>query len=319
MSQPWMKFYPSDWRSDPALRMCSLAARGLWMEMLCVMHEADPCGSLVINGRALTPRQISALAGCSLPETEAALSELEEAGVFGRESDGTIYSRRMRRDVEKAQRDRDNGKNGGNPLLKPDTPKGVNPPNIRDAKVEDKAQKPEARGQKLEDNSLRSSESSLRSLLVDPVEVGMRKIYDRLEAAVPPRPDKPAAPEPEKPKRRRKSDDQTITAFLDGWAALSAATRLPACLAVTDKREARIAKRGQNLVEAFGFETPEAGFAEMFGKIRGSPFLLGQDGRWRCDIDWVLEEANFVKIMEGKYAPEPKHSAFAVVGGRGHR
>ena len=31
---PWMKFYPSDWRSDAALRTVSSAARGLWMDML---------------------------------------------------------------------------------------------------------------------------------------------------------------------------------------------------------------------------------------------------------------------------------------------
>ena len=51
MSVAWFKFYPSDWRADPALRMCSIAARGLWMEMLCVMHEATPRGSLLINGK----------------------------------------------------------------------------------------------------------------------------------------------------------------------------------------------------------------------------------------------------------------------------
>jgi len=47
---PWMKFYPADWRSDPMLRLCSLAARGLWAEMICLMHEAEPYGSLLVNG-----------------------------------------------------------------------------------------------------------------------------------------------------------------------------------------------------------------------------------------------------------------------------
>ena len=135
MSSPWLKFFPTDWRADPALRMCSLAARGLWMEMLCVMHEAEPYGTLRVNGRAVTDRQLTALAG---GEVEALLAELEEAGVFSRESDGTIYSRRMQRDAEKAARDKANGKGGGNPSLK----MGVNPP--------DKAQKPEARSQKEE-------------------------------------------------------------------------------------------------------------------------------------------------------------------------
>src|ERR1019366_1013531 len=49
--------------------------------------------------------------------------------------DGTIFSRRMKRDVEKAERDKANGKAGGNPRLNA----GVNPP--------DKVQSPEARSQ----------------------------------------------------------------------------------------------------------------------------------------------------------------------------
>ncbi|MGU3495914.1 hypothetical protein ACLBXM_17880 [Xanthobacteraceae bacterium A53D] len=142
MSAPWLKFYPTDWRADPALRMCSVGARGLWMEMLCVMHEASPRGSLLVNGRPVNERQLAGLAGCALDEASSMLAELEEAGVFSRETDGTIFSRRMRRDDEKADRDKANGRKGGNPTLKSDK-EGVNPPLNR----ADKAQKPEARDQ----------------------------------------------------------------------------------------------------------------------------------------------------------------------------
>ncbi|OCX17608.1 hypothetical protein QV13_12695 [Mesorhizobium hungaricum] len=136
MSGPWMKFYPSDWRADPALRMCSMAARGLWIEMLCVMHEAEPRGHLLVNGNPVTERQLAALAGVSLKEAGALVGELEQAGVFSRDDNGTVYSRRMKCDEEKANQDKANGKRGGNPKLN----RGVNPP--------DKAQKPEARNQK---------------------------------------------------------------------------------------------------------------------------------------------------------------------------
>jgi hypothetical protein len=137
MSAPWLKFYPSDWRADPALRMCSIAARGLWMEMLCIMHEATPRGSLRINGRPVSDRQMATLAGVT--DVAPLFGELEDAGVFSREEDGTIYSRRMMRDEEKAAQDKANGKQGGNPTLKP----GVNPP--------DKAQIPETRNQRSEE------------------------------------------------------------------------------------------------------------------------------------------------------------------------
>jgi hypothetical protein len=137
MKQPWLKFFPSDWRADPALRMCSLAARGLWIEMLCLMHEARPHGSLLVNGKPVTAAQLANLVGGGVAEVEGFLAELEEAGVFSRDADGALYSRRMRRDEERAAVNRVNGRAGGNPSLK----QGVNPA----VKAGDKAQKPESR------------------------------------------------------------------------------------------------------------------------------------------------------------------------------
>lgn len=139
-----MKFYPSDWRADPALRMCSVGARGLWMEMLCIMHEAEPYGSLRVNGRAVTDQQLAALAGSSVKEVSTWLSELDTAGVFSRDDEGAIISRRMQRDKAKADADKSNGRRGGNPKLR----MGVNPHDNPPVDEGDKAQKPEARSQK---------------------------------------------------------------------------------------------------------------------------------------------------------------------------
>lgn len=147
-----MKFYPSDYRADPALRMCSIGARGLWMEMLCVMHEAVPRGFLLVNGKAVSERQLAGLAGVTTEETREFLLELEDAGVFSRGDDGTPFSRRMRRDDEKAGRDKANGKSGGNPKLT-----GVNPPDNPqpNPRVDegDKAQIPESRSQERREES----------------------------------------------------------------------------------------------------------------------------------------------------------------------
>jgi len=144
---PWMKFYPADWRSDAMLRLCSIAARGLWAEMMCLMHEAERYGSLLVNGKRIDKKQLANLAGISEKDCSALLLELEGNGVFSRDDDGTIYSRRMRRDFDKAVKDKENGKGGGNPKLKG----GVNPQD----NGEDKAQKPEARSQKLEKKDTR--------------------------------------------------------------------------------------------------------------------------------------------------------------------
>jgi hypothetical protein len=94
-AQPWMKFYPRDWRADEKLRVCSLAARGLWMEMLALMHGSERYGHLLINGKAPTDAQLAVLAGAPSPQVVDLLGELEEAGVFSRSASGAIYSRRI--------------------------------------------------------------------------------------------------------------------------------------------------------------------------------------------------------------------------------
>jgi hypothetical protein len=71
--------------------------------MLCLMHEADPYGSMLVNGKRINKFQMAALIGVPEKECSALMLELEGAGVFSRDADGTIYSRRMRRDHEKAE------------------------------------------------------------------------------------------------------------------------------------------------------------------------------------------------------------------------
>jgi hypothetical protein len=46
MKRPADQFYPGDWLNDAALRACSLAARGLWKDMNCIMHQGHPYGHL---------------------------------------------------------------------------------------------------------------------------------------------------------------------------------------------------------------------------------------------------------------------------------
>lgn len=102
--EPWMKFYPSDWRGDPRLRMCSIGARGLWMEMMCIMHEANPYGHLVVGDVPVTNRQLASLAGISQPDCLKFMAELESAGVYSRQAESKIiFSRRMVRDRERAE------------------------------------------------------------------------------------------------------------------------------------------------------------------------------------------------------------------------
>lgn len=96
--QPWMKFYPRDWRGDQALRAVSIAARGLWMECLCIMHEAKPYGHLMLNGEPVEDHVLARMAGVSVDEVSALMAELRQAGVLSVTGRGVIFSRRMTKD-----------------------------------------------------------------------------------------------------------------------------------------------------------------------------------------------------------------------------
>lgn len=125
--------------------MCSLSARGLWIELIGYMHESEPYGYLIINDTAPDVDDIASLVGRPVSEVRKALAELEKRGVYSADINlGSIYSRRMVRDKAKAERDRTNGKGGGNPKLIGEVNGGVNPPD----NGEDKAQIPEARDQR---------------------------------------------------------------------------------------------------------------------------------------------------------------------------
>ncbi|WEJ09958.1 YdaU family protein [Sinorhizobium sp. M103] len=106
MSSPWMKFYPRDWRGDQALRAVSIAARGLWMECLCLMHEAKPYGHLLLNGKPVEDGAVARMTGVSVDEVSALMAELRQAGAFSVTRDGVIFSRRMTKDHARASKGR---------------------------------------------------------------------------------------------------------------------------------------------------------------------------------------------------------------------
>lgn len=134
----WMKFFPADWRQDPRLRMCDLATRGLWMEMLCLMAEGEPYGHLTVGGAAIKDSDLARLAGADLKTVRKSLLLLSHVGVCSTTSSGVVFSRRMVADHAKALKDKANGSSGGNPRLTG----GVNP--------QDKTHAGEARSHKPE-------------------------------------------------------------------------------------------------------------------------------------------------------------------------
>ena len=71
MKRPSLQWYPGDWLKDPNLGQCSPAARGVWMDLLSLMHENDQSGE--IRG---TVAGLSRVCRCSPDEMSAALNDL---------------------------------------------------------------------------------------------------------------------------------------------------------------------------------------------------------------------------------------------------
>lgn len=118
IKRPAFQFYPGDWLRDTALRSCSVSARGLWIEMICLMHEGTPYGHLKVNSKVITPQQLARMVGGEVAEVNGWLEELVEAGVCTRnQEDGALSSRRMIRDEEIRRVRAAGGKEGGNPKL----------------------------------------------------------------------------------------------------------------------------------------------------------------------------------------------------------
>ena len=47
-------------------------------------------------------------------------------------------------------------------------------------------------------------------------------------------------------------------------------------------------------------------FKAVFEKAEASSFLKGVDGGWKASFDWLIKEANMLKVLEGNYEDKPK-------------
>ena len=106
MKLPWLKFYPSDWLSDEALRGCTPAARGLWVDMICLMAKSKRHGYLLAGDKPMTAEHLARIFGQSLETTSDLLIELAQAGVYSMD-ENTIFSRRMCKEERSRKSNRD--------------------------------------------------------------------------------------------------------------------------------------------------------------------------------------------------------------------
>lgn len=102
---PSFPFYPADWLKDPAIRSCTLAARGLWMDLLCLMWECPKRGVLLTGTTPWTSEDIARAEGIPPTVVRRLLDELLAAGVASLDENKAFYSRRIvREELERQQK-----------------------------------------------------------------------------------------------------------------------------------------------------------------------------------------------------------------------
>lgn len=114
---PAIHFYPGDWRKDPGIQSLDFADRGIWFEILLLMHESDERGVLLLNGKQMPSKCLSKILGVAENLLEECLARLLEYGVASRREDGALVCRRMVRDEAIRQERIKAGSKGGKSRL----------------------------------------------------------------------------------------------------------------------------------------------------------------------------------------------------------
>lgn len=253
-----------------------MAARGLWHEMLCIMHECQPYGYLTISGAAMSPQQLARLVGEGVKDVSAWLSELEAAGVFSRDPEGRIFSRRMVKDEHLRCVRAEAGRLGGNPAL-----------------VGRKVNQMDNQGDNQSPTPSSSSSSSSSENLTNPSGLVVAGGGE---------------PPPDDAPRVTAIPDCEHQRVVDLYHE-----KLPMCPRVIDWNATRQGYLRQRWREqaANGKWTCAADGVAYFGRyfefVAQSKFLTGQrPGRgdappFVADLEWLLRPTNFAKVREGKY------------------
>lgn len=278
MKRPSFQFYPSDWRNDAGLTLCSLEARGLWIEMICIMHAAEPYGHLCAAGRPLNARDLARLVGESERDVKRMLEELTRNNVCSVQ-DGAFFSRRMVRD--EALRDAraaggkagsefgylgaEHGKKGGRPRKETGDKK---PP----------LEPPPSSSSSSSPSGNEEAEASLPPGKPDAIpHCPHGELLDLFAEHLPMLPQ----PKPE---------------LWTGARAAALKARWRWVLTAKKRDGSRYATSREEALRWFG---------RFFAYAAESDFLTGRDGKWTsCDLAWLCNEANFAKVLQGNYVRE---------------
>lgn len=116
--RPSFPFYPADWRGDLKLQFCSFGAKGLWMDLMCIMHDSDKYGYLLIDGEKPTDEDLAFLFRVDIEIFRKYFLEIKDKKIIKKNNEGIYYSKRLVNDFKLRELSKKYGKLGGNPKLK---------------------------------------------------------------------------------------------------------------------------------------------------------------------------------------------------------
>lgn len=306
--RPWFAFYANDWLEDKRLRLCSLAAQGMWIRLLCIMHDCEPYGYLKLNGTRLSEDDIAQLVGCSVDTLRQLLGELTERGVPRCTRDGIIYSKRMVEDerIRKARAE------GG---IKSIEHPNVQKPRKNAAKNVQKTCSKNAGDEHDVEENHKDKPSSKDTLK------GSTQSQSQSHITTVPTPNGVGVGESSPPSIHGAEDEepddsghlpcphQKIVQLY-----LEILDTSPAVAAWNDTRAGYLRQRWREKAKANGkhpgYSCEEDGLAwwrRYFNWVKQSKFLTGQvEARkghkpFIADLEWLIKPSNFLHVLEGKY------------------
>lgn len=118
--QPYLPLYVNDWMNNNKLKMCSPAAHGVMIQIMCLMHKEAAYGTILLKQKYKQTDnqihnfalQVARLTPFDLVDVEPALTELIEEKVL-QMIDDAIVCPRMVSDAEISAKRALAGKNGG--------------------------------------------------------------------------------------------------------------------------------------------------------------------------------------------------------------
>lgn len=136
---PAIQWYPGDWRKDPGVQALDYLHRGVWFEVLMLMHESEDRGRLKLNGRPMPHPAAARLLGIPVEEWTTIRVALLEYGVADEDDEGALICRRMVRDETLRRTRSEAGRRGGKASSKGQT-KSKQKSSKREAKPQAKGQ-----------------------------------------------------------------------------------------------------------------------------------------------------------------------------------